>query len=320
MFMILLLHANIFTFGWPDGDTLTTLFRLSMEGLTIISVNVFVLITGYFGTSFKLSRIANILFQMIFTVFTVTIILIATGIFQFGSWNELIHGFYFWDYWFLNSYVVLVVLSPVLNVAVNHLTRSSLRLLLIILYVIFCLIEGDFFISPPGVAISSGYSVIWFVYMYLVGRYIATYPPTFSVAELMIVYLVGLIGTISLMAGCHDFGYNSPFTVVQSIAFFMLFLKFDFKSKFINFIASSSLMVFLLHCHPLLVGYYKGTIQSLNSEYGNGLVFLLLLFGFCVLVYGLAIFFDQFRKLVWRFIEPGIRRLDDYQVISEFSK
>ena len=41
MFMILLLHANITTFGWPEGDTLTVVSRLSMESVTIIAVMPF---------------------------------------------------------------------------------------------------------------------------------------------------------------------------------------------------------------------------------------------------------------------------------------
>lgn len=316
MFMILLLHANIFTFGWPEGDTLTIVSRLSMESLTIIAVNVFVLITGYFGTSFKISRIANILFQIIFTVFTLSLALIALGLFQFSSWKELIHGFYFWNYWFLNSYLVLVVISPILNLAVNMMKQSSLRFLLIVMFVILSLFDGDFFISPPGIGANSGYSAIWFMFVYLLGRYLKRYPANFNLRSLVLVYLIGLIGSIILMLYCHDYGYNSPFILMQSIAFFLFFLKMDFTSKTINFIASSSLMVFLVHCHPILVEYYKGTIRSLNSECGNGLMFILFLLGFCVIVYCAAICFDQLRKCVWRLLEPRIKTYDKYLTLD----
>ena len=316
MYMVLLLHANVTTFGWPEGDTLTTVSRLSMESITIVAINVFILITGYFGTSFKISRIANILFQIIFTVFTVTLILIGFGLFKFGSLKELIHGFYFWDYWFLNSYLVLVMISPILNLAVKTMKQSSLKILLIALFVVLSLIDGDFFISPPGIGANSGYSVIWFMYVYLLGRYLYAYPINFSVTKLIVLYLVGLIGSFILMMYCHDFGYNSPFILIQSIAFFSLFLKLDFTSKTVNFIASSSLMVFLLHCHPVLGEYYRGTIRSFNSLWGNGLKFVSFLFVYCVFVYGASIIFDQLRKFVWSYVEPHARRLDTKFVVQ----
>lgn len=317
MFMVLLLHANIFCFGWPEGESLTSLFRLFMEGVTIISINEFLLITGYFGTSFKISKVFNIVFQILYTVFIVTLALIAFGLYGFNTWKELIHGFYFWNYWFLNSYIVLIILSPLLNLTVKHLNKSSFKALLIMLFIVFCLIDGDFFVSPPGIGVNSGYSALWFAFVYLVGRYLAKYPSIISTYKLVIVYVIGLSGTLLLMNKCRDYGYNSPFIFIQSIAFFLLFLKMRFTSKLVNFIASSSLMVFLFHCHPIVIDYYKGIIRGLNALYGNGIEFLFLLSGFCGLVYLVAIIFDQGRKFIWHKIETQIRGLDQYLIIGE---
>ena len=152
------------------------------------------------------------------------------------------------------------------------------------LFIVFCLIDGDFFVSPPGIGVNSGYSALWFAFVYLVGRYLAKYPSIISTYKLVIVYVIGLSGTLLLMNKCRDYGYNSPFIFIQSIAFFLLFLKMRFTSKLVNFIASSSLMVFLFHCHPIVIDYYKGIIRGLNALYGNGIEFLFLLSGFCGLV------------------------------------
>jgi surface polysaccharide O-acyltransferase-like enzyme len=316
MYLILLLHANIFTFGWPEGETLTSMFRYLMEGITIVAVNIFVLITGYFGTSFKLSKIANLVFQLIFTVFSVTLLLLVFNLHHFDSWKDVIHGFYFWDYWFINAYIVLLILSPLPNLAIKNLSKSSIRALLVALFFVFSIIEGDFFISPPGVGVNSGFSVIWFLYMYLVGRYIATYPPRIRIKKLIAIYIISLFGAVFLMWKCHDYGYNSPFIAIGSVAIFLLFLKFDFSSQSINFIASSSLMVFLLHFHPILIEYYKGCILDMNDKYGNSLLFVFMLVCFCLVVYVVAILYDQLRKFVWSYVEPHARRLDKNFVVQ----
>lgn len=317
MFMILLLHANVSTFGWPKDDSTVGLWRLLAESLTIVAPNVFVLITGYFGTTLKLSRICNLLFQIVFTVFSVTILLIVLNLYQYDNWKELIHGFYFWNYWFLNSYIVLLLLSPLPNLAVKYLSKSFIRILLISLFVVFCVLDGDFFISPPGIGVNSGYSVMWFVFLYLLGRYLALYPLKCRIIELFLVYLMSVAGAFLLMWKCHDFGYNSPFILIESVAFFLMFLKLDFSSHWVNFIASSSLMVFLLHCHPVLMNVYKSILKTMNNKYGEGAEFVFLVLSFCIIVYAVAIIYDQVRKLIWKQIEPHVKKWDGIISINE---
>ena len=91
MFLILLLHANVFTFGWPEGSITSNLFRFTAESFAIVAVNVFVLITGYLGTSFKLSKVANLVFQMVFTVVSITLFLLIFNLHQYGYKRESYH-------------------------------------------------------------------------------------------------------------------------------------------------------------------------------------------------------------------------------------
>ena len=79
MFMILLLHANFYTFKAPTDIGVQSFLRIATQSATIIGVNLFVLITGYFGTSFKLTKIFGLIFQVLFAVVPVTIILYIIG-------------------------------------------------------------------------------------------------------------------------------------------------------------------------------------------------------------------------------------------------
>ena len=139
MYMILLLHANFLIFSRPRGFEVSFFFRMGAESMTIIAVNVFVLITGYFGTTLRLTKIANLCFQVLFAVVPVTLLMLAFNLVEFNSINDIAHGFCFWNYWFINAYIGLVFLSPILNMAVKNFTRHQYKVLLIGLFVLFCI-------------------------------------------------------------------------------------------------------------------------------------------------------------------------------------
>lgn len=316
MFMILLLHANFKAFGWPEDNSLVSFLRYGAESLSIIAVNVFVLITGYFGTSFRISKIANIFYQILFTVVPITVLMILFGAVQFKNVGELIRGFSFWHYWFLNAYIVLLVLSPLPNYAIKHLNQIQFKRLLIVLFVIFSFILGDFVVTPPGVGIDGGYSTMWFLFLYLLGRYIALYPPKMSCRRICLMYIFGLFGTFVLMWKLHNSSYNNPFITIQSVAFFLFFTRFSFRNKFVNFISQSSLMVFLFHCQPLLSPYYKSIVIGLNNEYGNSIKFVVLLLLFCILVYAASVIYDQFRIRTWKLFKHRLKEWDKFFTIE----
>lgn len=73
MLMVLLLHANFLVFGTPTVADATcqpvaTFIRLFFESVSIVGVNLFVFISGWYGIKAKLRRIAAFLFQVFFFV------------------------------------------------------------------------------------------------------------------------------------------------------------------------------------------------------------------------------------------------------------
>lgn len=312
MYMILLLHANALIFGRPQGNDLTFFFRMGAESMTIIAVNVFVLITGYFGTSFRISRIANLCFQILFAVFPITLLLMAFKVVELHSIKDFARGFKFWHYWFINAYIGLVLLSPILNAAVKHLSRYQFKTILVTLFIFFSFVHDSFFITPPGLHLIGGYSTMWFLFLYLLGRYVAVYSVDKSLSwnQVIFIYLIGLLGTFLCMCLLHLSTYNSPFITIQALGFLLIFSKFSFSNKAVNFVASSSLMVFLLHVHPLLKEYYMGSIEYFNDVFGNTPQFVVMTLGFCVVVFMIAVLYDQLRKYTWSFLEPLVKKLD----------
>ena len=62
MFMVLILHADFLATGTPTNDDISifpgkSFVKFFIEALTIIAVNVFVLISGWFGIHFHLKKL-----------------------------------------------------------------------------------------------------------------------------------------------------------------------------------------------------------------------------------------------------------------------
>lgn len=95
MYMVLLLHANFLTFGYPEGCNTVSFFRIAAQSATIVAINVFVLITGYFGTTFRFSKIASIVYQLLFAVIPISCLFILSGICSCGSVHDIVSKFSF---------------------------------------------------------------------------------------------------------------------------------------------------------------------------------------------------------------------------------
>lgn len=146
MLMVLLLHANFLVFGTPTAADATchpvaTFLRLFFESVSIVGVNLFVFISGWYGIKAKLRRIAAFLFQVFFFVavcYGAEVVVLGTNTFSF---SYLFHLLRMDSYWFAQAYLILYVLSPALNKFIEHSQHRDHLLLLISLFVFrLCLV------------------------------------------------------------------------------------------------------------------------------------------------------------------------------------
>ena len=117
MLMVLVLHINIGATGRPSveqcvTEPLNTWMRYFFQCLAEPSVNVFVLISGWFGIRFRFSRLAGLFFQCFFFGL---LIWLAAIIFGFGEpmaiKNLASLGLFTTNIWFVKSYIILYILS-----------------------------------------------------------------------------------------------------------------------------------------------------------------------------------------------------------------
>lgn len=293
MFMILLLHANIMAFGMPTDYSLKSFSRCFAEAFTLTPVNIFVLITGFFSTSFSVRKLVALLYQVLFCVIPISLILVACGIIDLDY-----RYFVFHKYWFINAYIGLLVFTPLLNAAVAKFTIKEFKSFLVLFYIVA--LVGTLF-GLVGVEVAGGCSLLWFMFLYLSGRYIKIYPPSFSKKQLILIILISCLCNATFIFLLRTFDYVGPFVVIQSVGTLLLFNKFKLNSSSVNNIAASTTMVYLINLHPALWGLEQKLFLFMNQQFSIP-VFLFYTVLTCLGIFCFAIIYDKLRLFTWTWI------------------
>jgi hypothetical protein len=255
-FAVLIVHFN----GWFLGDwplpaydiSNPTLFRtgqMIISAAVIICVNMFVIISGYFGIRLKLSSILKLIIYL-------ALIYVPLYIVKCFSDNEFvltdfIERCFVISYagYFIQCYFMLMILSPVINAFIEKFGRDSLKWVLLFWGLEFwfdCIMEVE------ELGYNRGYSVIHFVLMYMIARCIKLYEDDIKRIQRWVWVLGYLLSTIvivfSFVVGIKwCWYYSNPIVVFSSVCTFLPFLYKTYYNKLINWIASGTLAVYIIH-------------------------------------------------------------------------
>ncbi len=175
-FLILIVHADFFSIGAPavedmDAEPVEAYWQLLFQALSVVGVNVFVLISGWFGIRTTLRGVLKLLFQCAFFAVVMYAAAISVGRATLSD-NGLLSVLISYNNWFVVSYIGLMVLAPMLNAFVEAASRRQFELVLIAFFV-FQTLYGTF--APLGNPIARGYSTFSFIGLYLLARYVNIY-------------------------------------------------------------------------------------------------------------------------------------------------
>ena len=140
MLLVLLLHANYFSLGEVEYSDIQVnkvgaLLKAFAEQLCIICVNVFVLISGWFGIRPNVKGGLSLLFQVFFYHILVVLLFLCIG--EPVSLEQVLDGFYFGSpYWFVMSYLILYAISPILNAFIESSTPRIFASVLIVFFLL----------------------------------------------------------------------------------------------------------------------------------------------------------------------------------------
>lgn len=197
------------------------------------------------------------------------------------GWSLLYNSIFIFSnppgWWFIQTYVFLCLISPLLNDAIGVFSKKrfvQVLFLLSVLNIYFGFMWNNE-LNP------SGYNLMNFIYLYMIGRFIQLYLPIEKVNKsrykFLFIYLVMslLIGTFALfnvfvlksdVAIFRTWVYNNPLIIISSIAFFCFFLIIKIQSKKINWLASSALAIYLIHENSYLSKYLYGFIGTIGKS------------------------------------------------------
>lgn len=200
-------------------------------------------------------------------------------------------------------------MSPIYNSFVLHVPRNKFRLTLILMFVFF-IYYG--WITPDGTRwIQAGHCLGWFSFVYLLGRYIRVYKPSFACRKksldiiFYVIYICCLVvaDIVSKRLGIDLKGrllfYTNPIVLLAAFHLFMFFSKLSFQSRCINWIGASCLAAYLFHHNILFTQkHYGDVVVSLYRGNLFGMaVCKIALFVFCMFV--ISILLDKIRLLIW---------------------
>lgn len=176
MFLVLTVHANFWSLGAPSFNDfiiypLSSWTKTCVQSISIVCVNLFILISGWFGIRSSLKGFLNYIFQCLYFSIGIYIILILNGNLSISVKGIAEALYLLHANWFILAYALLYLISPILNSFVENSSKSTFRIV-IISFFLFQTIFGW-----PGSAswFEYGYSSTSLIGLYLLARYCKKY-------------------------------------------------------------------------------------------------------------------------------------------------
>ena len=181
--------------------------------------------------------------------------------------------------WFVVSYMMLLLVSPLIERSLMNLEFKEFKkwmILLCVFNIVFVLLLNRLN--------DNGYNVVHFIFLYYVARFLKTMKDSgnlwykrfekYSLPVYIIMVLALTAGYLFLDEYRHApksikwFGYNNPILLIASVAFFVSIAKIRLKSRWINYLASGVFGVFILHTTKYMIPFRNDITHDVYLNYG----------------------------------------------------
>lgn len=332
MFFIVIYHIIIHGKLLENSHGTTHFVLYIILAICIVHVNSFILVTGYFQCKSKLKLTKVIQLNNSIWFYTVSIVLFFI-IVKGNTFNsiELLKTFLpisYNDYWFLTNYLILYLISPILNTVINNIDEKKFKRIIVLLLFIDSILptltNSSFF------NVTLGYSLYHFIFLYFVGAFLRNYPiedwyifkntskKALQLISLFIFFLMTFINIINQSASkellnmhpiiaevgiifSNSFiAYNNPLVIIQTIAFFVFFSTLNLKSTFINYISTATIGIYLIHDNNNI----RNVLYKFLGFNGNNYSVMILgkILGCAILIFISCLIIELIRKFIFKLI------------------
>lgn len=273
-----------------------------ITSITVTGVNIFILITGYFGIRLRWKSLLNIVgIVSFYSILSIILDFAFCG--NEPGYRQFVVGFItpifgHTAYWFANCYIILMLLSPALNIVRDSANNKQLIYTTVILILLSCI---------TGFALKNdinfnGYNVMQFITIYFIGAVIGKFKIHLFLKG-RILTACYIIATVVVFVEIYfNFSranyYNNPAIIIAATSLFCLLLRSKFQSSTINRLA-----VFMFPIYLLQDGIFGFRIYRALYDFGVGEQFCSLKYFSVLIVYiftllASAIVFEHIRCLL----------------------
>ena len=318
MLLVVLVHIGFLSLGLPTFEEANTepfsvFMRFLTQSVSVVCVNVFILLSGWYGIRFNLMRLGSFLFQVFFFSVLIYCCLVFVNPREYLNLRSLLvvcllNGE---DYWFVKSYVLLFLFSPFLNKLIEDASNKVLVKHILIVFFVFQTIYG--WLSINGAPeIAGGYSALSFIGLYLLMRYLRIYGfetskfrgkqyiSIFFAIAILNASLAFILARMNIMVFGRIFTYTNPLVICQSLFMVLAFSRLNIKSKFINWMAISCFAVYLTHANQFILRPFLGRWIKFLFDAHSTMMFVLTVACTLLVIFFFSILLDKLRIYSWK--------------------
>ncbi|MEE3461706.1 MAG: hypothetical protein VZR00_07470, partial [Lachnospiraceae bacterium] len=239
--------------------------------------------------------------------------------------------------WFITTYCLMLLVSPLLNLILQKIDRRLLTLFLGVVFFIVCVGKT---VYPKSIFGLSNFGwICWFCYLYVLTGYLKSSQMKLSNRVLLLAFLIfyfippawywifdhrssnGFVQNLMVYGYDADFFYGQIATlpcVISSFSLFFIFLNLGAKdecnveesgiARIIVFVGRYTLDVYIL----LSIVGTNGNLwwaEILDMEqYGSNHLLLIRVYGTCLCAFAAAVLIGFLRENIFRYIK---KKLDD---------
>ena len=329
MFFIVMLHFlyEVISFHTLTSITANNIAYSILFSFVVCAVNVFVLISGYFGIKSKIKGVVGLYLQCVFYSVACLVVAWACGILptqpvRESLWESILVFSHSPGWWFPVVYAILYIVAPLLNKLIDSLNKRQYIVVLIIMT--FLNVYLGYFMHDQFNP--TGYNVQQFIYLYFIGRFMRLhckfddrlkwrkYSVVAYLVSCMLWCVIGFLNK-QVIHSSNAFldlytsvSYNNPLVIIAAISLLVFFLTIDVKNSSVRFWSSSAFSVYLITCDkyiaPVLYGAFGMLLQGVSAKYR---ILMLLLSSFAVLFVCMLV--DKIRMIL---IKPLNLRLNPF--------
>jgi surface polysaccharide O-acyltransferase-like enzyme len=274
MFMVAVLHILGQGGVLYNAEKMSLQYEIAyfLETGAYCAVNCYALISGYVGvdSKFKFSNIVVLWLRVVFYTIIITVIFsiyIPTTV-TWRTWLYALCPVMFSQYWYFTAYFGMFLFIPILNVAIDKLSKEQMQIVVISLIVVFSVLRTVF--CEDAFKTDNGYTAWWLMILYIIGGYIKRYGfmNKYSKKMLFIGYfaLICLTWLFRLIVEYEELGmledfkgslltYTSPTILFSGICLLLVFKEIrvtDFWKNVIKKLSTLTFSVYIIHAHPLI--------------------------------------------------------------------